>query len=103
MSTSYFIPTIISFSIAQAFALASPALAQSIDSALPEVVVTGIRAENTKASTTKASGYIETALLDTPASVTVFTQTQMQDLRIRQTSDAMKFDASVNDAYNAVV
>ena len=102
MSTSNFIPTIISFSIAQAFALAAPAYAQSNDSALPEVIVTGIRAENAKASTTKASGYIETALLDTPASVTVFTQAQMQDLRIRQTSDAMKFDASVNDAYNAV-
>ena len=26
----------------------------------------------------------------------------MQDLRIRQTTDAAKFDASVNDAYNAV-
>ena len=102
MSTPYFIPTIISISIAQAFALASLAHAQNIDDALPEVVVTGVRGDNTKASTSKVSGYIETALLDTPASVTVFTQAQMQDLRIRQTSDAMKFDASVNDSYNAV-
>ena len=102
MSTFYFIPTIISFSVAQALALVTDAHAQSNDSALPEVIVTGIRSENAKAITTKAGGYIETALQDTPASVTVFTQTQMQDLRIRQTSDAMKFDASVNDAYNAV-
>ena len=102
MSTSYFIPTILSFSIAQAFALVAPAQAQSNDASLAEVIVTGVRSESAKASTTKASGYIETALLDTPVSVTVFTQAQMQDLRIRQTSDAMKFDASVNDAYNAV-
>ncbi|MES2047792.1 MAG: TonB-dependent siderophore receptor [Pseudomonadota bacterium] len=106
MSKSYFIPSIISISIAQAFALAPIAYAQSNaqsnDSALAEVVISGTKGANDKVVKTKASGYLETALLDTPVSVTVFTQTQMQDLRIRQTSDAMKFDASVNDAYNAV-
>ena len=102
MSTFYFIPSIISASILQAFAMAPNSYAQSNDTALPEVVVTGIRGENGKPIVTKSSGYIETVLLDTPVSVTVFTQAKMQDLRIRQTSDAMKFDASVNDAYNAV-
>jgi iron complex outermembrane receptor protein len=102
MSKLYFLPSIISVSIAQTIALTPAAYAQSNDAALAEVVVTGVRVESAKANNTKASGYIETALLDTPVSVTVFTQAQMQDLRIRQTSDAMKFDASVNDAYNAV-
>lgn len=102
MSKFYFISTIISISIAQAFALTSAAHAQTSETTLPEVIVTGQRGENAKANKTKANGYIETALLDTPASVSVFTQAQMQDLGIRQTSDAMKFDASVNDAYNAV-
>lgn len=102
MSKYYFLPSIISVSIAQAFALTPVAYAQSNDTTLTEVVISGARGSNDKVSTTKATGYLETALLDTPVSVTVFTQAQMQDLRIRQTSDAMKFDASVNDAYNAV-
>jgi iron complex outermembrane receptor protein len=67
---------------------------------LQEVVVTATRSG--KAENTKAGGFIETALFDTPLSINVFTSAQLQDLRIRQTSDAMKFDASVNDAYNAV-
>ncbi len=102
MSKNYFFPSIISISIAQTFALTPIAYAQSNDTGLAEVIISGARGSNDKASKTKASGYLETALLDTPVSVTVFTQAQMQDLRIRQTSDAMKFDASVNDAYNAV-
>lgn len=102
MSKFHFIPSIISVSVAQAFVLTPIAFAQSNDSAPAEVVISGTRDASDKVSKTKASGYIETALLDTPVSVTVFTQALMQDLRIRQTSDAMKFDASVNDAYNAV-
>ena len=106
MSKFHFIPSIISISIAQAFVLTPIAYAQSNalsnDSAPAEVVISGTRGASDKISKTKASGYIETALLDTPVSVTVFTQALIQDLRIRQTSDAMKFDASVNDAYNAV-
>lgn len=92
--------TLIAFAIAQAFALTPAALAQSAETSLPEVVISGARNEAATRST--AGGFIEAPLLETPLSVTVFGQAQMQDLRIRQTSDAMKFDASVNDAYNAV-
>ena len=102
MSKTHIFPSIIAASVAQLFTLAPAAFAQTNDSTLTEVVVTGNRDSNDKASKSKASGFIEIPLLDTPISVTVFGQEQMQDLRIRQTSDAMKFDASVNDAYNAV-
>ena len=100
MSKPYLMFSIIAASIAQAFAMTPVAFAQNTDNSLAEVVVTGIRID--KVNSTKASGFIDTPLLETPLSVTVFTQAQMQDLLIRQTSDAMKFDASVNDAYNAV-
>jgi iron complex outermembrane receptor protein len=43
-----------------------------------------------------------TALFDTPASITAIGRTQMQDLSIRSTTEAVRFDASVSDAYNAV-
>ena len=76
--------------------------AQTNDNALPEVVITGSKSSDKKMISSKIGGFIEAALLDTPLSVSTFTQAQMQDLRIRQTSDAMKFDASVNDAYNAI-
>ena len=94
--------SIIAISIAQAFALMPVAVAQNTDQSVPEVIITGSKTLDTKAERSKVSGFIEAPLLDTPLSVTVFTQAQMQDLRIRQTSDAMKFDASVNDAYNAI-
>ncbi len=78
------------------------AYAQSSDSNLPEVVVSASKNKDGKAERSKAAGFIDAPLLDTPFSVSSWTQQQMQDLRIRQTTDAMKFDASVNDAYNAV-
>jgi iron complex outermembrane receptor protein len=100
MSKLYRTPSLIAVSIAQAFSMTSIAFAQSSDTLLTEVVVTGSRSD--KPGSSKATGFIDTPLLETPVSVTVFNQAQMQDLQIRQTSDAMKFDASVNDAYNAV-
>lgn len=65
-----------------------------------EVVVTG----NRFIATDRASvgGFGETALFDTPASITAIGRTQMQDLSIRSTTEALRFDASVSDAYNAV-
>ncbi|MBI3285773.1 MAG: TonB-dependent siderophore receptor [Burkholderiales bacterium] len=85
-----------------ALACASPALAQSADGALPEVIVTGYRTSDGQLQSTRAGGYIAAPLLDTPFSVHVLSQAMIQDLRLRQSSDAMKFDASVNEAYNAV-
>ena len=66
-----------------------------------QVVVKGSRAPERK-PTTKASGFISTTALETPISVTSFSRELIQDLRLRQTTDAAKFDASINDAYNAV-
>ncbi|CAN5778858.1 TonB-dependent siderophore receptor [soil metagenome] len=104
MLTSNHRHSLIAAAIAQVFAtiFTPTAFAQTNDNALPEVVITGSKSNDKKMTPSKISGFIEAALLDTPLSVSTFTQAQMQDLRIRQTSDAMKFDASVNDAYNAI-
>jgi iron complex outermembrane receptor protein len=40
--------------------------------------------------------------VETPASITAIGRTQMQDLSIRSATDAVRYDASVSDAYNAV-
>lgn len=99
-------PTLIAASIAAALAqslsMAPLAFAQSQETSLPEVIVKGNRGADSAPVRSKASGFIDISLLETPLSLSVLTQAQMQDLRIRQSSDAMKFDASVSDAYNAV-
>ncbi|MFZ6747819.1 TonB-dependent siderophore receptor [Undibacterium sp. Ren11W] len=92
----------LTLAIAQVLVFAPSAYAQSREQSLQEVVITGNKEIDSQVRLSKAGGFIEVPLLETPASVAVFTQAQIQDLRIRQTSDAMKFDASVNDAYNAV-
>lgn len=100
MSTTKFQFSLISIAIAQAFCLPQLAQAQNKDQTLQEVVVSGNRSN--KVDTSKLGGYLENSLQDTPISITAFSSTQLQDLRIRQTTDATKFDASINDAYNAV-
>ena len=95
-------PSIIALSIAQAFLFLPAAQAQTTEKALPEVTITGSKTSELKAERSKVSGFIDTSLLETPYSVNAITAGQMQDLRIRQTTDATKFDASVNDAYNAI-
>jgi iron complex outermembrane receptor protein len=67
---------------------------------ISEVVVTA----NRLATSDRASvgGFSEASLFDTPASIVAIGRTQMQDLSIRSTTEAMRFDASVSDAYNAV-
>lgn len=67
---------------------------------MTEVVVSASRVNG--AARAAVAGFADAALLDTPASVSVTTSVQMQELRIRSTSDASKFDASISDAYNAV-
>ena len=81
-------------------ALAAHAQAQDTTHPVAEVVVTG----NRYIAVDRASvgGFGEASLFDTPASITAIGRTQMQDLSIRSTTEAMRFDASVADAYNAV-
>lgn len=92
--------SIIALAILQAFSASASASAQSVDANMAEVVVSASKlAAPNRAS---VAGFSDAPLLQTPASVSVLNREQMQDLQIRSTSDAMKFDASVSDAYNAV-
>ena len=98
----------VALSVMQAFALCAAAQAQTpsqvqtptTDQPMTEVVVSA----NKFVVTDRASvgGFSDTPLLYTPASVVSIGRARMQELGIRSTSDAMKFDASVGDAYNAV-
>jgi iron complex outermembrane receptor protein len=84
-----------------AIALAAVQLAnaQSSDTKMTEVVITANRAIAERAS---VAGFSDAPLIQTPASVSVITREQMQELSIRNTTDASKYDASIGDAYNAV-
>ncbi len=94
--------TVIALAIVQAFAL--PAVAQTAapakEQSMAEVVVTGSRYVVTDRAS--VAGFSDASLLQTPASVVSIGQQQMQELNIRSTTDAMKFDASVSDSYNAI-
>lgn len=90
---------ILACALAQAFS----AHAQTQEQAgqpIAEVVVTGARAPNLERAA--VGGFSDTAIVDTPASITAIGRAQMQDLSIRSTTEAMRYDASVSDAYNAV-
>ncbi|MGB6054677.1 MAG: TonB-dependent receptor plug domain-containing protein, partial [Burkholderiaceae bacterium] len=88
--------------LAPLYATGLPALAQSSAPELGTVVVSAPAAPPVKADDATVGGFGSAPLLDTPASITVFTQEQLQDRAVRQTSDALRYDASVNDSYNAV-
>lgn len=94
--------SLIALAIAQAFALSSSAMAQSNDNVLPAVTVTAVPDTTGRAATASVGGFSEQPLQETPASITVITQQQMQDRNIRSTTGAVETDASVNDSYNAV-
>jgi hypothetical protein len=87
--------TVAALAIASAFAPA----AYAQDQKMTEVVITANRVAAERAS---VAGFSEQPLLQTPASVSVLTREQLQELNIRSTTDAAKFDASIGDAYNAV-
>jgi iron complex outermembrane receptor protein len=90
--------SVLACAIVQAFSVS--AFAQTTGQPVAEVVVTGARPMAAAHAT--VGGFSDTPLLDTPASVTVIGQAQMQEFSIRTVTDAMKYDASVSDAYNAV-
>lgn len=94
--------------LAIASAFAPAALAQTGETgdaespgALPEVVITSAPAHRV-ARSASVGGFSETPLLETPASINVITQEQMQDRSVRSATDAVKWDASVQNSYNAV-
>jgi iron complex outermembrane recepter protein len=86
--------------LVQAFPTSALAQETAGPGPVAEVVVTGNRfVAGDRAS---VGGFGESSLFDTPSSITAIGRTQMQDLSIRSTTEAMRFDASVSDAYNAV-
>ncbi len=87
--------TLAALAVASAFSPAAYAQEQK----MTEVVITANRVAAERSS---VAGFSEQPLLQTPASVSVLTREQLQDLNIRNTTDAAKFDASIGDAYNAV-
>jgi len=95
---AHFKPTLLACALLQAFAVH----AQDTASPQPvnEVVVTGNRFVTSDRAS--VGGFAEASLFDTPASITAIGRGQMQDLQIRSTTDAMRYDASVSDSYNAV-
>ena len=105
MSTPNFRISTISLAVLQAFATSAAFAAEvnpatdSADQPIAEVVINGARAQVSRAS---VGGFSDTPLLQTPASISVLTAQQMQNLNIRSTTDAARFDTSISDAYNAV-
>lgn len=106
MSTPNLAVSVIALAVFQALAVPHARAADNGADAAPaaeptmtEVVVT---AAKTRADNASVAGFSSAPLLDTPASVSVLTARQMQDLQIRSTTDAARYDASLSDAYNAV-
>lgn len=54
------------------------------------------------ARSARVGGFREAPLQQTPASIRVITQEQMQDRGIRSATEAVKYDASVQNSYNAI-
>ena len=106
MSTPNLSISVLTLAILHAFAAPAFAAHDSTEAADPqaqsmaEVVVTASKAPAAKRAS--VGGFSDAPLLQTPASVTVISQKDMQDLQIRNLSDAVKLDASINDSYNAV-
>jgi iron complex outermembrane recepter protein len=89
--------TLLACAVAQAFAIdASAQTAEPIAS----VVVTGAKWQTSDRAS--IGGFAEMPIVDTPSSISAFSREQMQDLAIRNATDALAYDASVGDAYNAV-
>ena len=94
MSRPHLKHSLIAFAVMQAFAGAASAQTET------KVIVTGARpAAGERAG---IGGFADAPLLQTPASITTIDRQQMQDFGIRNSTEAMKFDASVSDSYNAV-
>ncbi|MEN3275238.1 MAG: iron complex outerrane recepter protein [Massilia sp.] len=90
--------SLLACAVAQAFA--AHAQTQAPAQPIASVVVTG--SKWTSSDRAAIGGFAEMPIIDTPASISAFSREQMQDLSIRSASDALAYDASVGDAYNAV-
>jgi iron complex outermembrane receptor protein len=86
-------PAALGLALSQAFSVHA-------QQAMPEVVVSAARPA--AASHASIAGFGDAPLLQTPASVTAISRERMQDLQIRNVSEASGLDPSLNDSYNAV-
>lgn len=102
MSVPHSRRSLIALAVAQACAFAPVAMAETSENVLPEVVVTTESAPDGIARNASVGGFSDTPLLQTPASISVITAEQMQERSIRTATDAVKYDASVQNSYNAV-
>ncbi|MDX5364628.1 MAG: TonB-dependent siderophore receptor [Pseudazoarcus pumilus] len=88
-----------------ALALCYPAFAQTgetTEATLPEVIVSSDEPADGIATEASIGTFSSAPLRETPVSVKVITRTQMQERSIRNASEAAKYDASVQDSYNAI-
>ncbi|MDQ2822251.1 MAG: TonB-dependent siderophore receptor [Pseudomonadota bacterium] len=93
--------TLLACAIAQAFSAHAATPDDTADTApIAQVLVSASKPANEQRAS--VGGFGEASIFDTPASVVAIGRAQMDDLSIRSTSDAMRYDASVSDAYNAV-
>lgn len=92
-------PTVIAFAMAQMFAL-NCVHAQSADNVLPAVEVSA--SAPTGKGIAGIGSFSDTSLREVPAAISVITHEQMQDRSIRSATDAVIYDASVQNSYNAV-
>jgi iron complex outermembrane receptor protein len=88
-------------------AIVSPWLAaqEAAPVTLDAVNVSGVSSEESsgyQASRASVGGFNEAALIDTPASISVFTNDLIKDQQARLLSDVLKNDASVGDSYAPV-
>jgi iron complex outermembrane receptor protein len=100
MSSTHPKYSVIAFALMQAFSIGASAQTSAQPQPLVEVVISGSKAP--AAERASVGGFIEAPLLETPASISVIGRQQMQEFSIRNSTEAMKFDASVSDSYNAV-
>ncbi len=98
MSSPNLKQTVVALAIVQAFSLSAQAQTSTV--AVPEVIVSG--SKWVAADRASVAGFSDASLMQTPASVAAFGREQLQGLAIRNTTDAVRFDASVSDSYNAV-
>jgi len=92
---------LIALAVAGAFMPVAFAQTSTNENVLPEVVVTTAPADGA-ARSASVGGFSEAPLRETPASISVITREQMQERSIRTATDAVKYDASVQNSYNAV-
>lgn len=101
MSAFPFRHKLIALAVASALTPAAFAQTSTGENVLPEVVVTSAPADGI-ARNASVGGFSEAPLRETPASISVITHEQMHERSIRTATDAVKYDASVQNSYNAV-